>query len=51
MRKFSRDKIIFFGGALAVFLVVQVLISLDMLNDFWNTIIRIGGVMPLSAWA
>ena len=48
MSKFlTRDKIIFFGGALAVFLVVQLLISLDVLNDFWNTIIRIGGVYAI----
>jgi branched-chain amino acid transport system permease protein len=48
MSKFlTRDKIIFFGGALAVFLVVQALISLDVLNDFWNTIIRIGGVYAI----
>jgi branched-chain amino acid transport system permease protein len=48
MSKFlTRDKIIFFGGALAIFLIVQVLISLDVLNDFWNTIIRIGGVYAI----
>lgn len=46
-KKISRDQIIFFGGALLLFVVVQVLISLNVLNAFWNTIIRLGAVMAI----
>jgi branched-chain amino acid transport system permease protein len=46
-KKFSRDQLIFFGGMLLVFLVIQVAISLGLLNDFWNTILRIGAVMAI----
>lgn len=47
LKKFSRDQLIFFGGMLLVFLVVQLAISLGLLNDFWNTILRIGAVMAI----
>lgn len=47
MKKLSRENLIFFGGALLVFVVVQVLISVGLLNDFWNTIIRLGAVMAI----
>ena len=46
-KRFSRDQLIFFGGMLLVFLVIQVAISLGLLNDFWNTILRIGAVMAI----
>jgi branched-chain amino acid transport system permease protein len=46
-KKFRRDQLIFFGGMLLVFLVIQVAISLGLLNDFWNTILRIGAVMAI----
>jgi branched-chain amino acid transport system permease protein len=47
MKKISRDKLIFFGGSLLVFLVIQVLISLNILNAFWSTIIRLGAVYAI----
>lgn len=46
-KKFTRDQLIFFGGMLLVFLVIQLAISLGLLNDFWNTILRIGAVMAI----
>ncbi len=49
LKKLSRNQLIFFGGALLVFLVVQVLISLGVLNAFWSTIIMLGGVMAIVA--
>ena len=47
LKKISRENLIFFGGALLVFVVIQVAISLGFLNDFWNTILRIGAVMAI----
>jgi branched-chain amino acid transport system permease protein len=47
LKKFTRDQLIFFGGMLLVFLVIQLAISLGLLNDFWNTILRIGAVMAI----
>jgi branched-chain amino acid transport system permease protein len=46
-KKIPRTNLLFFGGALLVFLVVQIAISTGLLNDFWSTIIRIGGVMAI----
>ncbi len=46
-KNLSRDKIIFFGGALIFFGVIQALLSLGMLNDFWSTIIRLGAVYAM----
>ncbi len=47
MKNISRDKLIFFGGSLLIFVVIQVLISVGLLNDFWNTILRLGAVMAI----
>jgi branched-chain amino acid transport system permease protein len=46
-KNLSRDKIIFFGGALLFFGVIQILISLGLLNDFWSTIFRLGAVYAM----
>ncbi len=46
-KKLDRNSLIFYGGILAVFVVVQVLISINVLTAFWNTIIRLGGVMAI----
>jgi branched-chain amino acid transport system permease protein len=46
-KQFSRSSILFFGGALLFFLVVQVLISTGVLNVFWLTLLRIGAVMAI----
>jgi len=47
LKKLDRSHLIFFGGALLVFLVIQILISLNVLTQFWSTILRIGGVMAI----
>ena len=47
LKKIPRSNLIFFGGAFLVFLVIQILISTGILNDFWSTIIRIGAVMAI----
>ncbi|GAP07204.1 MAG TPA: branched-chain amino acid ABC transporter permease [Anaerolinea thermolimosa] len=46
-KKIDRSSLLFLGGALAFFIVVQALISLNVLTAFWNTILRIGGVMAI----
>jgi branched-chain amino acid transport system permease protein len=47
LKKISRENLIFFGGALAFFAVIQILLSLGMLNDFWSTILRLGAVLAM----
>ncbi len=45
--KFDFRTISFIFGAIVIFAVVQVPISLGTLNDFWSTIIRLAGVMAI----
>ena len=45
----NRNTWLFLGAALLVFVVVQALISLGLLNDFWSTLIRNGAVMAIVA--
>jgi branched-chain amino acid transport system permease protein len=40
---------VFFGGALAVFVLFQVLFSFNILNPFWNQIIRTGAAVAIVA--
>jgi branched-chain amino acid transport system permease protein len=47
LKKIPRQNLIFFGGALLIFVVVQLAISFGLLNDFWNTILRVGAVMAI----
>jgi branched-chain amino acid transport system permease protein len=47
LKKIPRQTLIFYGGALVIFVVIQLLISLGLLNDFWSTILRIGAVMAI----
>lgn len=47
LKKISRQNLIFFGGAFLFFAIIQLLISFNLLNDFWNTILRIGAVMAI----
>jgi branched-chain amino acid transport system permease protein len=47
LKKISRDKLIFFGGAIAVYLIVQIIFTLEILNNFWVIIILSGGVMAI----
>lgn len=49
MKKIPRDKLLFFGGTLLLFLIVQIMISTGYLNDFWSTIIRLGSVYAIVA--
>jgi branched-chain amino acid transport system permease protein len=46
-KNISKSSLIFFGGALLFFLVVQVLVSNGILNIFWSTLLRIGAVMAI----
>ena len=45
--KFSKSTLWFLGGAFLVYAVLEILLSTGVLNSFWNTIIRIGGVMAI----
>ncbi|MEW5869997.1 MAG: branched-chain amino acid ABC transporter permease [Chloroflexota bacterium] len=47
LKKFSRNTLLFYGGSFLLFLVIQILINLDILNSFWNTILRLGTVMAI----
>lgn len=47
LKKYPRSTLLFFGGAILIFVVVQLLISFQVLNAFWNTIIRVGAVMAI----
>jgi branched-chain amino acid transport system permease protein len=47
LKKIPRTNLLFFGGAFLIFLVIQLLISFGMLNDFWNTILRLGAAMAI----
>jgi branched-chain amino acid transport system permease protein len=46
-KKFDRKSLLFFGSALGVFIVVQVLIWVNILTPFYETIIRLGAVMAI----
>jgi branched-chain amino acid transport system permease protein len=46
-KNISRSSILFFGGALLFFLVIQILISTGQLNVFWVTLLRVGAVMAI----
>jgi branched-chain amino acid transport system permease protein len=45
----DRSTWLFLGAAVAVFVVVQMLLSFGVLNDFWSNIIRQGAVMAILA--
>lgn len=47
LRKIDKSTLLFFGGALIFFIIIQTLVSLDVLSTFWNTILRIGAVMAI----
>ncbi len=49
LKNISRDKLIFFGGALLLFAVIQALISTKLLTTFWSTILAQGAVMAIVA--
>ena len=47
MKRFKPSTITFLVGTILVFAVIQVLISLDVINTFWNTILRLAAVMAI----
>lgn len=47
MNKISKPTLWFLGGFIAVYVVLQILVSTGILNSFWETIIRIGAVMAI----
>ena len=47
MKKFDSRTITFIIGSVLVFAIIQALISSQLLNAFWNTIIRLAGVMAI----
>lgn len=49
LKKFDRNTIQFIIGAIAFFAIVQLLLSLGVLSEFWETILRLGGVMAIVA--
>jgi branched-chain amino acid transport system permease protein len=48
-KKIPRPKLIFFGGALALFVIIQILISLGILSPFWSSLIIKGCIMAMVA--
>jgi branched-chain amino acid transport system permease protein len=47
LNKIPRSNLIFFGGALLIFVVIQALLSTGVLSTFWLTLLRIGAVMAI----
>jgi len=47
LKKMQRSTLYFIAGAFLVFVIVQLLVSFGILNSFWYTIIRLGGVMAI----
>jgi branched-chain amino acid transport system permease protein len=47
MKRFKPSTLLFVLGAVVVFAVIQILISLGILNTFWSTILRLAGVMAI----
>ena len=49
LRRLKRPSVTFIGGGLLIFMVVQVLLSLGLLNNFWRGIIFWGASLTLVA--
>ena len=47
MKRFKSTTLLFILGSVLVFAVIQVLISMGILNAFWSTILRLAGVMAI----
>lgn len=47
MNKLSKPTLWFLGGSIGVYLLLQILVSAQILNSFWETIIRTGAVMAI----
>jgi len=48
LKRMDRNTLVFLAGSVLLILLVQVLISFNILNSFWLTILRIGGVMAIA---
>ena len=49
LKKLDRNTLSFLIGAIAFYAIVQILLSLGVLSEFWETILRLGGVMAIVA--
>ena len=49
MKRIKPTTLYFLIGSVLVFTVIQVLISINVINTFWNTIIRLAGVMAITS--
>lgn len=47
INKLSKPTLWFLGGSIGVYLLLQILVSAQILNSFWETIIRTGAVMAI----
>jgi branched-chain amino acid transport system permease protein len=47
MKRIDRGTLYFFGAVIGFIVIVQVLISLNLLGDFWLTLLRLGAVMAI----
>jgi branched-chain amino acid transport system permease protein len=47
MKNLNKTSLAFLIGAIVVFLVVQILISVGVINSFWSTILLLAGVMAI----
>lgn len=47
MNKISKPTAWFLGSAFVIYVLLQILVSFGILNTFWATIIRLGGVMAI----
>ncbi len=47
MKKLNRTTLLFLAASVLLYVGVQALISLGVINTFWNTIIRLAGVMAI----
>ena len=47
MRKLNKSSITFLAGSVVIFVVVQTLISMGIINSFWSTILLLAGVMAI----
>jgi branched-chain amino acid transport system permease protein len=49
INKISKSTLWFLGASFAFYALLQILVSTGLLTPFWNTIIRLGGVMAIVA--
>jgi branched-chain amino acid transport system permease protein len=49
MKRLNKSSVLFLVGAVLVFSVIQVLISMKIINSFWSTILLQAGVMAIVA--